>query len=74
MQIDTLVFMANQIGSYYAAEPDADAGTQAVASHLKRFWEPRMRRLIVQHVEERNGDGLTEIVKRAIQSNREVLA
>lgn len=74
MKIDNLVYMANQIGSYYASEPDVAAGTQAVATHIRKFWEPRMRRLIVQHVVEHNGEGLTDIVRRAIQSNQEALA
>jgi hypothetical protein len=44
MHIDNLVKMANQIGTFFEAMPDRDEALGDIASHLKRFWEPRMRR------------------------------
>jgi len=40
-KIEKLVRMANQIGDFFAARPDA-AGAEGVANHLKRFWTPKM--------------------------------
>jgi formate dehydrogenase subunit delta len=40
-KIDKLVRMANQIGDFFAAQPEA-TGAEGVAHHLKRFWTPKM--------------------------------
>lgn len=72
MDIDNLVRMANRIGDFFAALPDAAEAQAGIAGHLQRFWEPRMRRQIVEHVE-RGGAGLDEIVRQAIAAHREML-
>jgi formate dehydrogenase subunit delta len=44
MQTDEkLVMMANQIASFFAAQGEARA-VPAIADHLKKFWDPEMRR------------------------------
>jgi formate dehydrogenase subunit delta len=68
-----LVKMANEIAAFFEAEPDRAAAIEGVAGHLKRFWDPRMRREIVQWVDERNGEGLNELAAAAIKSNRDRL-
>ena len=40
-KIDKLVRMANQVGDFFAPM-DKDAATRGVATHLKRFWTPKM--------------------------------
>lgn len=72
MDVANLVRMANRIGEFFAAMPDAQEAQDGIAGHLQRFWEPRMRREIVAHVE-RGGAGLSEIVRQAIASHREQL-
>jgi formate dehydrogenase subunit delta len=69
MNIDHLVTMANQIGSFFSAYPDAEQAKKDIASHLKRFWEQRMRKQIVQHVLENQGIGLEPIVQSAIKEH-----
>lgn len=71
MNIDHLVQMANQIGGFFEGEPDQVEAANAVASHLKRFWDPRMRRAILQYAEDQGGQGLKEIVSHAIKMNRD---
>jgi formate dehydrogenase subunit delta len=73
MDTANLVKMANRIGEFFAALPDAAEARAGIAGHLQRFWEPRMRRQIVAHVEQ-GGDGLSEIVREAIEANRQTLA
>jgi formate dehydrogenase subunit delta len=68
-----LVKMANEIAAFFEAEPDRAAAIEGVAGHLKRFWDPRMRREIVQWADEHNGEGLTELAAAAIKSNRDRL-
>ncbi|GJQ55514.1 MAG: hypothetical protein HKUEN07_20830 [Rhodocyclaceae bacterium] len=66
MKIDYLVKMANQIAAGFAATPDEAAASREVAGHLRRFWAPQMRRQLVEHVDSRRGEGLSELVIRAV--------
>lgn len=65
--------MANQIGQFFESEPDQNQAVNDVASHLKRFWEPRMRKAIINHVNN-GGEGLLPIVLKAVQDNQQSLA
>ena len=69
-----LVHMANAIGEFFEADPDRQAALEGIAGHLKRFWDPRMRREILQWVEEHQGEGLKPIVLDALRSHRHALA
>jgi formate dehydrogenase subunit delta len=62
---DKLIYMANQIGKFFASQgPDqAVAGT---ADHIKKFWDPRMRDEIFAHLES-GGGGLDPSVRQAIE-------
>ena len=46
MNVDRLVAMVNDIAAFFTAEAGPEAPA-AVANHLRRFWEPRMRSQIV---------------------------
>lgn len=73
MNIQHLVKMANQIGQFFESEPDHQQAVLDVASHIKRFWDPRMRQAILGHLEN-GGEGLLPIVQKALQENRQTLA
>lgn len=66
MDIERLVAMANDIAAFFDAEPDKAVAAEGVRFHISRFWEPRMRRAIIEHVE-KGGDGLTPTARSAIQ-------
>jgi formate dehydrogenase subunit delta len=66
MNIDLLIKMANEISAYFAAEPDGEQAAQDVAGHLRRFWEPRMRRQLITYCEERHGAGLSDLALRGV--------
>ena len=66
MRADRLVTMANDIGHFFAADPDQNAGAKSVANHIKRYWDPRMRREIVAHYREKGGAGLDPIARSAV--------
>ena len=40
-KIDKMARMADQIGDYYAPQPP-DEAAQGVASHIRKFWTPKM--------------------------------
>ena len=67
MNIERLVEMANDIANFFASEPDHAAGVAGVAGHLKRFWEPRMRRQIIAHLRESNGAGMSELARAGVE-------
>lgn len=65
-----LVHLANNIGSFFESEKDRKKGADAVANHIRSFWEPRMRRQIFQYLDEKQGEGLSELVLTALQTHR----
>lgn len=67
MDIHHLVKMANEIGGFFEQLPDHAEAVNSIATHLRNFWEPRMRRQIVEYAR-RGGDGLKEIVREAVLS------
>ena len=49
MNHDNLVKMANQIGTFFEAMPDRAEGLDGIATHVKKFWAPRMREQMQAH-------------------------
>jgi formate dehydrogenase subunit delta len=71
MNVDRLVAMANDIAAFFAAEPDAAAAAAGVANHLTRFWDPRMRKQIVEHYRA-GGSGLSEVAAAGVARVAEI--
>ena len=65
MRAERLVSMANDIGAFFNADPDKAAAASNVASHIKRFWDPRMRKEILAYVDG-GGAELMELVREAV--------
>lgn len=42
MSPDKLLYMAKQIATFFASQPQLDQA-ESVAQHIRDFWEPRMR-------------------------------
>lgn len=58
-----LVYMANQIATFFKTQP-ANEAVQGVATHINKFWEPRMRRQLFEIID--HGDsGLSPLVLEA---------
>ncbi|MBX9861640.1 MAG: formate dehydrogenase subunit delta [Hyphomicrobium sp.] len=62
---DNLVRMANQIGKFFAAQGD-ERGVAGIADHIKKFWEPRMKKQIFAFLDE-GGAGLDPITLKGLQ-------
>lgn len=60
-----LVRMANQIATFFHSQPGED-GAKGVATHINKFWEPRMRRQFFELVEQHRGEGLDPMVLDAV--------
>ncbi|HNA28661.1 MAG TPA: formate dehydrogenase subunit delta [Thiobacillaceae bacterium] len=70
MDIARLIQMANQIGAFFDAEPERDLARKGIAEHLARFWEPRMRALLLAHLDDKAGEGLHALVREALAEHR----
>jgi formate dehydrogenase subunit delta len=66
-----LIQMANSIGDFFSAMPDADEARKDLADHIRRSWEPRMRRGIYEHIDRTGGAGLQPIVLQALKAHRQ---
>jgi len=64
MSSEKLVMMANQIGRFFVPQRGVDPA-DAIATHLRKFWDPRMRTAIVAHLE-KGGEGMDEAVRQAV--------
>ena len=58
-----LVYMANQIATFFKTQP-AHESAAGVATHINKFWEPRMRRHLFEIVDG-GGEGLDPLVLEA---------
>jgi formate dehydrogenase subunit delta len=67
MSVERLVQMANDIGHFFAAEPQRSDAIAGIANHIQRFWDPRMRRQILAHLQA-GGEGLEELPRAAVAS------
>ena len=73
MNNDNLVRMVNQIGAFFETMPDRTEALQELAMHLKKFWDPRMRRALLELIESNGGDGISDVVRRAALEHRALL-
>ena len=65
-----LVRMANQIATFFHSQP-ASEGPSGVATHINKFWEPRMRRALYAHLDgAAQGEGLAPLVREAVLTRR----
>ena len=46
MSHDRLAYMANQIGRFFAHQSEEQA-VASINDHIRKFWDPRMRRQIL---------------------------
>jgi formate dehydrogenase subunit delta len=64
MSPDRLIYMANQIGKFFQSQGEERAVT-GIADHIKKFWDPRMRKAIFAHMDN-GGVGLDPFVHEAL--------
>ncbi len=64
MDAARLVAMANEIAAFFAGAAAPGEAANAVADHLRRYWEPRMRAALLAHVDA-GGEGLGALAREA---------
>jgi formate dehydrogenase subunit delta len=70
MDIHNLVSMANQIGQFFSAYPDQNEAMDGIATHIRKFWEPRMRLKLFQSMDLGETNELSALVTKALQQHR----
>lgn len=50
MSPDKLAYMANQIGKFFSAQKP-DTIVPGIEDHIRKFWDPRMRRDLLAHLD-----------------------
>ncbi|WP_430444989.1 formate dehydrogenase subunit delta [Sphingorhabdus contaminans] len=58
--LERLVYMLNQIAANLATEDDP---VTAIAEHVRQFWDPRMKQIII----ESDRQGLSSVASAAVQ-------
>jgi formate dehydrogenase subunit delta len=66
MNVEHLVSMANDIAAFFDSESDKAVAAEGVRFHISRYWELRMRRAIIEHLQN-GGAGLTPTARSAIE-------
>lgn len=61
---DKLIYMANQIGRFFVSQ-GAEQAAAGTAEHVRKFWDPRMRKAIFVHLDN-GGEGLDPWVQDAL--------
>jgi formate dehydrogenase subunit delta len=65
MNAHHLVKMVNEISAFWEGEAGPKDAPASVATHLKRYWDPRMRKQIVEHYRAGAG-GLCDIARAGV--------
>jgi formate dehydrogenase subunit delta len=65
MSPDRLVYMANQIGKFFEYQKP-DEVVPGIANHIRKFWDPRMRKAIFDYLDQ-GGEGIDPPVLKALE-------
>jgi formate dehydrogenase subunit delta len=65
MSHDKLAYMANQIGRFFQSQKH-DTAVAAIEDHMRKFWDPRMRRAISAQLAE-GTIHLDPLVRQAVE-------
>jgi formate dehydrogenase subunit delta len=67
MSPDKLIYMANQIATFFQSQP-SDEAKRGVADHINKFWDPRMRDQLLQLI----ADGHADLNPLVIEARQEI--
>ena len=60
--------MVNQIGTFFKSQ-DLNTASAKIAEHITKYWDPRMRRAIIAHLDA-GGAGLDPAARQAVEALR----
>lgn len=65
-QEQKLVYMANQIATFFGNEPEERAVAE-IEGHIRKFWDPRMRTKILEYLAHGGDAGLSPRALAAVR-------
>jgi formate dehydrogenase subunit delta len=65
MKTERLIKMANDIGNFFDSESDKNIAANGIKDHIKRSWEPRMRKSLLEYAQA-DGSELSVLVRDAV--------
>ncbi|MFV9654863.1 formate dehydrogenase subunit delta [Pseudomonas sp. NY15366] len=74
MNATQLIKMANQIGAFFASQPDQEQARTEYAQHLRRQWDPQMRTALYAYLDASGGEGLSDFVLQVLRDSRGQIA
>jgi formate dehydrogenase subunit delta len=72
-QVSHLIRMGNQIATFFASMPDEAEALSDFATHLKKFWEPRMRRAFLAQIDAADTADMHPLLVSVAQKHRALL-
>ena len=66
MRTEQLVTMANEVAAFFARRRATPTRRRDVATHLRRYWDPRMRKQIIEYAS-RQGEDLAPLARAGIE-------
>ena len=70
MKADNLIHMANQIGDFFETMPEREEALDDLATNIRKFWEPRMRRALLAALDTEEAQCMHDIVQAALRKHR----
>ncbi len=67
MNAEHLLKMANDIGTFFEAMPNRQQAIQDVATHIRKFWEPRMQKSLLAYLSTHSDAEIKDIVRDALR-------
>jgi formate dehydrogenase subunit delta len=67
VDIEHLADMANDIANFFESELGKEEAHKGIHLHISRYWDPRMRRAIIDHVRQHGDGGLRPSVAAAVR-------
>ena len=68
-----LIRMANQIATFFGSMPEREEAMRDLATHLRKFWEPRMRSSFLAQIDAGHIEGLHPLLLATVQAHRALI-
>jgi len=66
MNVERLAEMVNDIANFFHGESDRRVAIDGVSNHLKKFWEPRMRKQIIAYAQSGQAHELSDLARAGV--------
>ena len=70
MRAEYIIKQANQIASFFESMPDQVQADRDFVTHIRKFWDPRMRRDLLSLVADASAADAHPMVIRAVRAYR----